>query len=166
MTKRGKLRHVTFEFRDEIYRALKAESARSGRPMSTIANEALAAYPMSPLQCVTQKGVFAIDLNQTPVAKAIMAQLPITSQVNRWGDEIYFDVPVRMKNTAPTREVAVGDIAYWPDGPSLCIFFGRTPASTANEPRPASDVTIVGHTDAPASLLRSIEEGTSITISR
>ena len=104
--------------------------------------------------------------NETPITLALMERLPITSTVNRWGDEIYFDVPVKMKNTEPTREVTVGDIAYWPDGPCLCIFFGKTPASKGSEPRPASDVTIVGHTDAPVSLLRSIEEGTSITISR
>ncbi len=82
----------------------------------------------------------------------------------RWGDEIYFNVPVQMANTKPTREVSVGDIAYWPDGPCLCVFFGKTPASKDQEPRPASDVTIIGHTDAPVALLRSVKEGTTISI--
>ena len=123
----------------------------------------------------TSRGSFNGTLSESEIAKAIVGRLPIASTVMRWGDEIYFNVPVhpaprgggvKMANTNPTCEVKVGDIAYWPDGPSLCVFFGKTPASKTNEPRPASDVTIVGHTDAPAPLLHSIEEGTSITISR
>ena len=107
---------------------------------------------------------FVAVFNGTPIAHAILSQLPITSTVNRWGDEIYFDVPVKLANTQPTREVSIGGIAYWPEGPSLCIFFGKTPASKGDEPRPASDVTVVGHTDAPVDLLRSITEGMPITL--
>lgn len=103
-------------------------------------------------------------LNENGIAKAIAQKLPIASTVMRWGEELYFDAPVKMRNTKPTREVKVGDIGYWPEGPSLCIFFGKTPASNGNEPRPASDITIVGHTDAPVELLRAVAEGTSITV--
>ena len=112
----------------------------------------------------TAKGSFDGTLNASEIAKAIAQALPISSTVNRWGEEIYFDVPVKMANTQPTREVTVGDIAYWPEGPSLCIFFGKTPASKGDEPRPASDVTIIGHADAPVALLRSIVAGTKITL--
>ena len=114
----------------------------------------------------TSKGSFDGTLNEGEIAKAVVQKLPMTSTVMRWGEEIYFDVPVTMANTKPTREVKAGDIGYWPEGPSLCIFFGKTPASKGNEPRPASDVTIVGHTDAPLELLRSIAEGTPITVER
>ena len=108
---------------------------------------------------------FVGELTDNPIARALSETFPFSSTAQRWGDEIYFDVPVEMKNTTPTREVRVGDIAYWPEGPSLCIFFGKTPASKGNEPRPASDVTIVGHTDASPDLLRSIKDGTPLTLS-
>ena len=114
----------------------------------------------------TTRGVFEATLNGAPIAREILDHLPIRSTVQRWGEEIYFDVPVRMVNTHPTREVAVGDIAYWPEGPSVCIFFGKTPASTDAEPRPASDITIIGHTTAPARMLRGITEGAAITVER
>lgn len=119
---------------------------------------------MTRVRFETARGAVDAVLKESPIAQAIARKLPISSEVNRWGDEIYFDVPVTMKNTQPTREVTVGDIAYWPDGPCLCIFFGKTPASKANEPRPASDVTVVGHTDAAVRLLREIKEGTLIVI--
>jgi len=98
------------------------------------------------------------------ISRKIFEGLPIQATVMRWGEEIYFDVPLKMANTTPTREVRVGDIGYWPDGPCLCIFFGKTPASKDQEPRPASDVTIIGHTNAPVALLRSVNEGTAISV--
>lgn len=112
----------------------------------------------------TPTGSFDAVFHDNPVAGAILKALPLTSTGQRWGDEIYFDIPVRTASTAPTTTVRVGDIAYWPDGPCLCVFFGKTPASKADEPRPASDVTIVGHTDAPVALLRSLMEGAAITV--
>lgn len=109
---------------------------------------------------------FGGTLNTGAISQAMAERLPISATVQRWGEEIYFDVPVKMKNTQPTRNVKIGDIGYWPDGPSLCIFFGKTPASKGHEPRAGSDVTIVGHTDAGPALLRSIAEGTTITLTR
>ena len=114
----------------------------------------------------TSRGSFDGTLNESEIAKAIVWRLPISSTVMRWGDEIYFDIPVTMPNTEPTQTVRIGDIAYWPEGPCLCIFFGKTPASKANEPRPASDVTVVGRTDASVDVLRAIKEGAAITLER
>jgi hypothetical protein len=38
----------------------------------------------------------------------------------------------------------VGEIAWWPPGKALCIFFGPTPASTDDQPRAASGVLPIG----------------------
>ena len=103
-------------------------------------------------------------LDDQTISKGIIECLPIQATAMRWGEEIYFDVPVKMTNTKPTHEVKVGDIAYWPEGPCLCIFFGKTPASKNQEPRPASDVTVIGHTDAPVAQLRSVKEGAAISM--
>ena len=114
----------------------------------------------------TSRASFDGILEDNPIAEALIQRLPFASTLQRWGDEIYFDIPVAAPNFLPTRQVAVGDIAYWPDGPCLCIFFGQTPASLAREPRPASDVTVLGHTDAPPDLLRLIEGGQIIEVEK
>jgi len=113
----------------------------------------------------TEHASFDGLFNDTEIAREIRKTLPISSTVKRWGDEIYFDVSVKMANTRPTLDVEIGDVAYWPEGPCLCVFFGKTPASTSRKPRPASPVTIVGHTQAPVSLLRTIAEGSTIVVS-
>ncbi len=105
-------------------------------------------------------------LNDEAISQKVIECLPIQATVMRWGEEIYFDVPVKMANMKPTREVKVGDIAYWSDGPCLCVFFGKTPASTNQEPRPASDVTIIGHTDASPELLRTIKQHSTLSVER
>ncbi|MBI3319648.1 MAG: hypothetical protein HYZ89_03575 [Candidatus Omnitrophica bacterium] len=109
-------------------------------------------------------GAFEAVLKPGAIGERIAQALPITSIARRWGEEIYFDVPVKMANTAPTRDVKVGDVAYWPEGPCVCIFFGRTPASRGGEPRPASAVTVIGHTDADPQRLRAVKDGKKITV--
>ena len=116
------------------------------------------------LQCGAIR--FELTLNQTQTAQAVLKALPVESTAERWGQEIYFEIPVKMKNELPTLEVSVGDVGYWPDGHCFCIFFGKTPASRGNQPRPASEVTLIGKTDATPELLQKVKEGERITVNR
>ena len=69
-----------------------------------------------------------------------------------------------VKSKRPTMDVSVGDIAYWPEGKCLCIFFGRTPASTDDKPVPASEVVIDGKTRVDVELLRRGKPDTRILV--
>jgi hypothetical protein len=91
--------------------------------------------------------VLDAELFDTATAKAIAGELPIEAKPNEWGDEFYFEIPVRMPpDETATAKVSVGDIGYWPPGNALAIFFGPTPMSRGHEPVPASEVNIVaGH---------------------
>ncbi|MBU1999038.1 MAG: hypothetical protein KKE64_06040, partial [Candidatus Omnitrophica bacterium] len=64
-----------------------------------------------------------------------------------------------------TSEVDVGDIAYWPEGQCICVFFGPTPVSKTDKPVPASPVAIIGKTLANPAELRKILEDSEITLS-
>src|SRR3989344_411179 len=85
------------------------------------------------------------ELKNTATANAIYNALPMEGAANRWGDEIYFVIPVNLKLEDDAKEIVeIGDIAYWPEGSCFCIFFGRTPASKGNDIRAASKVNVFG----------------------
>ena len=99
-----------------------------------------------------------------PTAKKILESLPIQSKVNTWGDEIYFDTGIVAPAQGATMDVVVGDIAYWPTGKCLCIFFGPTPASSGDKPVPASEVVIIGKTSLDPGELRKVKSGSKISV--
>ncbi len=104
-------------------------------------------------------------LNDSPTAVRIAAALPIRGQVNRWGDEIYFSIAVKDSQVPDARaEMKVGELAYWPAGSAFCIFWGKTPASHADEPRAYSAVNPVGMVDGDATVLAAVGDGKDITI--
>jgi len=84
------------------------------------------------------------ELNDSETAKAVWEALPFESQGSTWGDEIYFCIPVKAKSENAKSVVDAGDIAYWPPGSAMCIFWGPTPASHGDEIRPASAVNVFG----------------------
>ncbi|OGW85886.1 MAG: hypothetical protein A3C35_06740 [Omnitrophica bacterium RIFCSPHIGHO2_02_FULL_46_11] len=102
--------------------------------------------------------------NDSNVAQVIYSALPIHSKVNRWGDEIYFEIPEKLPLESGTLNVKIGDIGYWPEGACLCLFFGKTPASIDECPRPASEVTIVGTFTASLDTLRKVVSGIKVQV--
>ncbi len=83
-------------------------------------------------------------LDDSPLAERIVRLLPYEAMGETWGKEVYFPVALHAENPKPVTETRVGDIAYWPDGPDLCLFFGPTPKSTGETPVTASPVTVIG----------------------
>jgi hypothetical protein len=61
-----------------------------------------------------------------------------------WGDEIYFEVPVKSKLENGRKVLKAGDVAYWPNGQALCVFYGPTPISSGPDPEAISEVSPVG----------------------
>jgi len=106
------------------------------------------------------------ELNDSATATAIWNALPLSVPGERWGEEIYFGIPLRAKPEEPRDTVDMGDLGYWPPGSAFCIFFGPTPASRGQEIRPASPVTVFGRILGNATVFTAVRSGTTIRVDR
>jgi hypothetical protein len=107
------------------------------------------------------------ELNDSLTALKIWEALPIDAEANTWGDEIYFEIPVKETQAPDARQdVEVGELGYWPVGNAFCIFFGPTPVSTDNRPRAYSPVNPIGRVTDDTALLRTVRQGAPVHIAR
>lgn len=107
------------------------------------------------------------NLHETKTASAIWDALPFRGKVNRWGDEIYFEIPLKLPKEKEAREsVRIGELGYWPTGHAFCIFFGMTPVSTENEIKAASPVNIFGRVEGNPEILKGAPEGSEIRVEK
>ena len=74
---------------------------------------------------------FEVELYDTGAARELLACLPQTLSMSRWGDEFYGTLRTKIGHAGDTlRDVfEIGEVAMWPPGGAFCIFFGPTPAS-------------------------------------
>ncbi|MGH7415482.1 MAG: cyclophilin-like fold protein [Candidatus Rokuibacteriota bacterium] len=105
-------------------------------------------------------------LNGSQTATAVWSALPLCVAGQTWGDEIYFDIPVKAKAEDARQVVEIGDLAYWPPGSAFCIFFGRTPASRGDEIRAASPVNLLGRVLGDATVFKAVRSGTTVRVER
>jgi hypothetical protein len=109
-----------------------------------------------------------IKLRSTNTANAIKNILPFKSIVKTWGDEIYFEIPIK-KNLdleSDAKDVInLGEIAYWIDGKCIAIGYGKTPISQNNEIRLAAKTNIWGDAVLDVKELGKIRDGDEIIIS-
>ena len=98
-------------------------------------------------------------LNDSDTARALAGKLPLTVRMSRWGEEYYgaIDPGLGEPQAADARDLMeVGELAYWPVGDALCVFFGPTPASEGDEPRAASPVNPLGRLEGDVAALSAL----------
>ena len=119
------------------------------------------------LRILTESGVeVEVELTgENPLTvEALWKALPLTGKARRWGKEIYFEVPVEVGEENARREVEVGEVAYWPEGRCLCLFFGPTPASRGDRPVAYSPVNVVGRVRGDPSRLEEVRAGERVRV--
>ena len=109
-----------------------------------------------------------LDDSRSPkTVQAILENLPIQVGITRWGDELYTEkTQIIAEEEEAKREVSFLDVAYWPEGNALCLFYGPTPISKEGQILAYSPVNIVGkiivHHKEKDDLLEKIKENTRV----
>jgi len=112
-----------------------------------------------------------IELNDTfspNTCKSILDSLPFSVNAHVWGEEIYTDEsPISQSEENAKSLVDLNDVAYWPSGKAICLFFGPTPIGKKGEIKPYSPVNIIGKIiNADKSVIKNFKEGTKITFQK
>ncbi len=110
----------------------------------------------SPITITIGSSQLPAELNDSEAAGKLASSLPLTVRMSRWGEEYYGDCGLSLQGPEAREVMEVGEIAYWPPGKALCIFFGPTPASTDERPRAASPVLPLGRITGGVEALRSL----------
>ena len=107
------------------------------------------------------------ELNESVSAKALVDKLPLELRMSRWGDEYYGDCGVSVGEGPEARDLmAIGELAIWPPGSALCIFFGPTPISQGEEIKPASSVIMLGKIEASLEEFKKVRDGDEIRLEK
>jgi len=109
-----------------------------------------------------------LDDSRSPkTVQAILENLPIEVKINKWGDELYTEkTQIVEREEDGKRQVNLFDVAYWPEGDALCLFYGPTPISEEGKILAYSPVNIVGriipHNNEKEKILRKIKDSTRV----
>jgi hypothetical protein len=111
------------------------------------------------------KGTVSAILDDTPTARALVAALPLKAKAQTWGEEVYFEIPVKSNLEGDARQVVpAGTVCFWVEGSSLAIPWGRTPISEGDEPKLVTRCNVLGKIDGEARQLASVRSGDTLTL--
>lgn len=109
-----------------------------------------------------------LDDSRSPkTVQAILEKLPVEINITKWGDELYTErTQISANEENAKKEVDYLDVAYWPEGNALCLFYGPTPISRDGQILAYSPVNIVGRIiprgNEKDELLQEIKENTKV----
>ena len=111
------------------------------------------------------KGAVSATLEDTPTAHALVEALPANAKAQTWGEEVYFELPVKAKLEASAKQVVPpGSVCFWVEGSSLALPWGRTPVSQGDESRLVTRCNLLGAIDGDPRRLASVRGGDTITL--
>ena len=88
----------------------------------------------------------------------IVRKLPFEGRAALWGEEVYFEIPVKMGEEKAKRTVERGTIAFWPMESALCIFYGET--------QPYSSVNVLGRITKNLEIFSKVKSGAVIKVEK
>ena len=110
-------------------------------------------------------GEVTAHLWDTPTARTLLAVLPFDADANTWGEEVYFELPVKAELESDAQQVVdPGTVCFWVQGSSLALPFGPTPASKGDECRLVTRCNVLGKIEGDPRRLKHVRAGARIRV--
>jgi hypothetical protein len=120
---------------------------------------------MATVRIAWDGGEVTANLRHTPTVNQLLAALPWVASAHTWGDEVYFELPLRASLEADARQVVEpGTVCYWVEGNSLALPFGPTPVSTGGECRLVTRCNVLGAIEGDPRQLKNVKQGAAIRV--
>ncbi len=97
--------------------------------------------------------------------KTFIDNLPLKVAINSWGEELYTnETPIKAEEENARSLVDLMDVAYWPQGKAICLFFGPTPIGKKGEIKAYSPVNVMGKIKTTdKKFLKDVSDGMIVT---
>jgi hypothetical protein len=107
-----------------------------------------------------------IELDATPTSAALLKSVPFESVAQTWGEEVYFEAPVKASLEPGARQtVEPGTVCYWVEGSSIALPYGRTPVSGKDgKPKLVTPCNVLGRIVGDARSLAKVKSGERIRV--
>jgi hypothetical protein len=110
-------------------------------------------------------GEVIANLRETPSVKQLVAALPGEASACTWGEEVYFELPVKIALEDDALQVVErGTVCFWVQGSALALPYGPTPASKGDECRLVTRCNVLGRIEGDPRQLAKIREGAAIRV--
>ena len=105
------------------------------------------------------------DETSPSTVRSFLNYLPFSVKINSWGEELYTNkTPVSIGEENAESLVDLMDVAYWPPGKAICLFFGPTPIETKDKIKPYSPVNVIGKIKTTdKKFLNDVSDGMMVT---
>ena len=110
-------------------------------------------------------GEVTANLRETSSVEQLVAVLPCESSAQTWGEEVYFELPVKIApETDALQVVEPGTVCFWVQGKSLALPYGPTPVSTGDECRLVTRCNVLGKIEGDPRELKKVKAGAAIRV--
>jgi hypothetical protein len=122
---------------------------------------------MSPIRIriAWPRGAVTAALSDTPTTRALVPALPLKTKAQTWGEEVYFEIPVKAALERDAKQVVPpGAVCFWVEGGSLALPWGRTPISEGDQPKLVTRCNVLGKIEGDARQLSTVRSGDAVTV--
>lgn len=120
---------------------------------------------MARIRIAWKGGEVIANLRLTSSVNQLLAVLPCEARANTWGEEIYFELPVKLALESDAQQVVdPGAVCFWVEGNSLALPFGPTPVSKGDECRLVTRCNVLGKIEGDPRELKKVKAGAAIRV--